>query len=326
MRILKDVVEHPDFKGYYPIPDFSNYVISKQGAVININRTTNVLNGNPKIKGYRSITLVNDRNERITMGLHKLVATTFLACPGNVDDYVPNHIDEDPSNNALDNIEWVTVLDNVRHSLHKERKHIPVDVRNIETGETIHFNTLYACAKHFNVHVSALRYRCEFGRLRIYDGFQFKFANLSWVTPTIDSGVEKRVLLRNVVTGKILKFPSQSECSDYLSLSQATMSEYLNNNDCRLLPGLHLAKKYGDKTPWKTFDNPELDYARNGISDKSGKTKGISVTDANTGKVSYYNTAANAAADNGLKPTTLNWRLKKDPSTIHPDGKQYAYL
>lgn len=51
--------------------------------------------------------------------IHRLVAEAFIPeIPGK---YHINHIDEDPSNNAALNLEWVTPIENINHGTHNLR-------------------------------------------------------------------------------------------------------------------------------------------------------------------------------------------------------------
>ena len=60
--------------------------------------------------------------KRKPMLIHRLVAKTFIPNPNSYPQI--NHIDENPKNNRVDNLEWCTGSYNVRYSLalHPERK------------------------------------------------------------------------------------------------------------------------------------------------------------------------------------------------------------
>jgi hypothetical protein len=63
-------------------------------------------------KGYMKVALTKNKI-RSTKKIHRLVASAFLG--DNPDLYV-NHIDCNRSNNNLNNLEWVTHLENIRHA------------------------------------------------------------------------------------------------------------------------------------------------------------------------------------------------------------------
>lgn len=52
--------------------------------------------------------------------IHRLVATAFLPNPENK--RCVNHIDNDPTNNRLINLEWVTHKENMQHSIRQGRQ------------------------------------------------------------------------------------------------------------------------------------------------------------------------------------------------------------
>lgn len=68
--------------------------------------------------GYLLVNLSKNGKAK-TEKVHRLVAKTFIPNPENKE--AVNHIDEDPSNNKLENLEWATVSENNNHGWHNKR-------------------------------------------------------------------------------------------------------------------------------------------------------------------------------------------------------------
>jgi hypothetical protein len=78
-----------------------------------------IMNHHDNGTGYRYISLVKD-GVRKNHYVHRLVAEAFIpAVDGK--EYV-NHIDRNRANNNVDNLEWCTCSENVRHSVPYRRK------------------------------------------------------------------------------------------------------------------------------------------------------------------------------------------------------------
>jgi hypothetical protein len=63
--------------------------------------------------GYYIVVLVNDTG-KYTKTVHRLVANAYIPNPQNKHDI--NHIDANKTNNDIDNLEWVTRIENCAHA------------------------------------------------------------------------------------------------------------------------------------------------------------------------------------------------------------------
>lgn len=85
------------------------YWVSNLGHVKN--RHNHILKPEYSNKGYACVQLRKENKTR-KHRVHKLVAKAFIPNPNNLPEI--NHIDENKVNNAADNLEWCTHIQNVR--------------------------------------------------------------------------------------------------------------------------------------------------------------------------------------------------------------------
>lgn len=136
----------PNDEIWKTIRDFPSYEVSNKGRVRN--KTTGLIIHQQKRKsGYIKVNLWKD-GVGYTRDVHRLVATAFL---DHKEDMEVNHIDGDKANNCLENLEWCTRKENVRHSIEtglfvpKAPEPNRTPIRILETGEE--FNSVTSCAK-----------------------------------------------------------------------------------------------------------------------------------------------------------------------------------
>lgn len=112
------------YEGLYEVSNFGN--VRSVTRVIRFERrgsiATQVIEGKPlkpgNSKGYKNVVLCNKDGKK-TKGVHRLVAEAFIDNP--LDKPEVNHIDENPSNNTVENLEWVTHVENSRHGTRGQR-------------------------------------------------------------------------------------------------------------------------------------------------------------------------------------------------------------
>ena len=98
------------------------YKVSNWGRILSLNyRNTGkaeLMNPSTNTDGYFKVTL-RKNGKRKTCYVHRLIAQTFIPNPENKSEV--NHIDEDKTNNRVDNLEWKWHKDNINHGTHNER-------------------------------------------------------------------------------------------------------------------------------------------------------------------------------------------------------------
>lgn len=103
---------------------YRNYYVTRFGNVV-ARRTGQYLKLHKNKSGYISVS-TSIQGFTKTYSVHRLVANKFVSNP----DGKPcvNHIDNDRSNNAAENLEWVTYEENTRHMMVQGR-HVSAKVR-----------------------------------------------------------------------------------------------------------------------------------------------------------------------------------------------------
>lgn len=72
-------------------------------------------------RGYFHVKLYNGFGECKSLTTHRIVALTFIDNPEGLIEV--NHIDHNKHNNHVDNLEWITRSDNIKHSyIHRDPK------------------------------------------------------------------------------------------------------------------------------------------------------------------------------------------------------------
>jgi hypothetical protein len=129
-----------------PIKGFEGlYEVSNLGRIKALTRKKNCNRGWGWIKehimkptncgtGYYRVPLTNKDHIKKYYLVHRLVAQTFIDNPSNLPQV--NHINGDKSNNGVDNLEWCTREDNIKHAykigLNPSRKKIIEYIDSLE--------------------------------------------------------------------------------------------------------------------------------------------------------------------------------------------------
>ena len=102
--------------------------------------------------------------------VHRMVADTWLDNPNHYEDV--NHINGDKDDNSVENLEWTTHNQNIRHAFPPGLiKTTPV--RIVETGEV--FESIAECARRIGCDQSAISH-CLAGIQSTCHGYHFEYA------------------------------------------------------------------------------------------------------------------------------------------------------
>lgn len=205
------------------------YSVSNYGNVRNDSKGT-LLTGSIANNGYRMVHLRYriDKN----CSVHRLVMKAFLPCE-LMDDLQINHKDGNKLNNHLENLEWCTALQNIRHSFdaHLQSKEmLPCHVYDLEGNYIESFINSLEAAKQYPVTQSSIN-RCLREEYQHCKQWQFKTYKKEKIDPWyFNNRKEKRVYLYDINGELITIYPSQKEAAYKLGVNPKTIGSHLKNN------------------------------------------------------------------------------------------------
>jgi hypothetical protein len=173
------------------IKDFSDYEISNLGRIKSkkgnkqIIMSTSISNA-----GYKTVKMRKD-GKYYTKTVHKLVALHFLS--KETENLIVNHKDGDKTNNFVDNLEWITNSENIKHAYESGLRTVTqkmkdtVTKRNIEgrkavvkidpnTDEIIkEYPSVNIAAESEQVSAGDISKCCKGYRIKTLKGFKYRY-------------------------------------------------------------------------------------------------------------------------------------------------------
>lgn len=142
--------------------------VSNKGRVVSYKRGSGYpLKVSHSTCGYQRVHAVHSSPQYV----HRLVAETWLDNPNHYSDV--NHINGDKTDNRMENLEWTSHSQNLRHAFRNgllKVKGIPI--RIVETDEV--FESIAECARQIAGNRTAIGH-CLDGRQSTHRGYHFEY-------------------------------------------------------------------------------------------------------------------------------------------------------
>ena len=159
------------------IINFENYQISDDGRVWSkkSNKWLKPIDAN----GYKKVSLY--KNGKLYQRLiHRLVAEAFIPNPNACEEI--NHINEDKSDNRVENLEWCTSSYNINYGTRVERQINSISKKVFQYSiDNVLLNTYKSCTEAERENPSfnhrGISYAC-IGKLKTYKGFKWSHSLL----------------------------------------------------------------------------------------------------------------------------------------------------
>ena len=160
-------IEMENIEKWKNVWGYANYEVSTSGKVRNKGKEVKQCKNN---KGYYTVDLYKD-GERKRFFVHRLVAETFIENPKNL--YCVNHKNGNKTDNRVENLEWCTSGENLKHAYEKlgrvHRKGTKIIC--IELNKT--FESIKSASEELNVNKEAIG-NCLAGRVKHAGGYSWK--------------------------------------------------------------------------------------------------------------------------------------------------------
>ena len=159
------------------IINFENYQISDDGRVWS--KKSNKWLKPIDVNGYKKASLYKN-GKKYQRLVHRLVAEAFIPNPNNYDEI--NHINEDKSDNRVENLEWCTPSYNINYGTRIERQVNSISKKVFQYSiDNVLLNTYKSCTEAERENPSfnhrGISYAC-IGKLKTYKGFKWSHSLL----------------------------------------------------------------------------------------------------------------------------------------------------
>lgn len=188
---FRDPVESAEHPGFYYIPYFSNYVISREGILVRLSDGFYPA-ASTHNQGYYTFRMLSDTGKQSSYLRHRIIAMAFFFPMDLFIKLEVNHINSIRGDDRLDNLEWVYKSGNMRHAYDNKRRtdNKEIQARDTATGNIYIFTTCTRAAVFFNVSVWSVIHSANANGYKSVNGIQYRYhPDISpWPEPNVYGG------------------------------------------------------------------------------------------------------------------------------------------
>ena len=222
-------VESLEYPGFYLIPYFSNYVISKNGRLIKKSNGMEIT-ASKGILNYYTFRMTDDSGKTQNQLRHRVLCYAFKPYPFDVCDLDVNHIDGVPGNDELTNLEWLTRQGNMNHAyaMGLRDDNVEVQAYDINSNRLFIFVSYSQAARFFNVTQTTITNRVKTNGTCSFNGVLFRKHPCDEPWPVVES---KGIFLVEFPNGSSKKC-SCEEAAKLAGVTRTSLLRLLRNGRC----------------------------------------------------------------------------------------------
>lgn len=308
--------------GFYLIPGFSRYLISRSGEVLDSLtnklvrwRASKPAKGN-RLGGYMNGFMQSDV-QNANVAQHRVLALTFIPFTGIYNKLTVNHRDGVKSNNSLDNLEWCTYAENNKHAWDsglKLNNRPKILKKNLLTGKIDSYRSVRECAYSLgDVSGFYVAARIQDQSGKIYpDYLLFKRDDdTDWPEvdyskiPKVPNSYSNALVARNVFTGKTIIFDDVEEFSKEFNVPATIILDHARNNQFKPANGYNFKYLINAHTWPQHTERHLLVYKDYPIDPPDG----VVMIDTESGEETFFTSYKKAVEKMGIHPGHLRTLL-----------------
>lgn len=198
-------VETLDYPGFYVIPYYSDYVISRDGKLLKKSNSM-YIEASRTTLGYYTFRMADDSRKTSNVLRHRILSIAFLEYPADVNSLDVNHLNGVKGDDFLDNLEWCTRSRNMDHAydMGLRTDNIPVQIKDTNTNMVYIFRSCSDAGEFCDVTGTTITNRIKSGAENIYNGYQFRYHPCDDVWPS-PSGIRVGRYIVKTIDGGLLR-------------------------------------------------------------------------------------------------------------------------